>query len=96
MLRSIPAAAIRWPEGQDFRYLNDLITQRHPLLGGEGGGAFCSMDGLRLAVQVSGNPDVENVTYNGWLHGHLSPVSLFYPPKVRDNSLYPDQLPMNV
>jgi hypothetical protein len=71
-LRSIPAAAIRWPEGQDFRDLNDLITQRHPLLGGEGGGAFCSMDGLKLAVQVSGNADVENATYNGWLHGHFT------------------------
>ncbi|KAH9021608.1 hypothetical protein EDB84DRAFT_527642 [Lactarius hengduanensis] len=25
-LRSIPSAAIRWPEGQEFQYLNDLIT----------------------------------------------------------------------
>ncbi|KAH9163691.1 hypothetical protein EDB89DRAFT_1859863, partial [Lactarius sanguifluus] len=56
---------------QEFQYLNDLITQHHLLLGGEGSGAFCSMDGLRLAVWASGNPDVENAMYNGWLHGHF-------------------------
>ena len=52
-LRSIPDATIQWPEGQDFQELNELIVERHPLLGGEGSGAFCSMDGLKLAVQVS-------------------------------------------
>ena len=67
-LCSIPDATIQWPEGQDFQGLNELIVQCHPLLG-EGSGAFCSMDGLKLAVQVSDDPNIENMTYNGWLHG---------------------------
>ena len=70
-LCTIPDAAIRWPEGQEFEELNELISQRHPLLGEDRRGAFCSMDGLKLAVQVSDDPDIENATYNGWLHGHF-------------------------
>ena len=70
-LCTIPDAAIRWPEGQEFEELNELISQRHPLLGEDRRGAFCSMDGLKLAVQVSDDPDIENTTYNRWLHGHF-------------------------
>jgi hypothetical protein len=94
-LCSIPAAAIQWPEGQEFQDLNDLITQRHPLLGGEGGSAFCSMDGLRLAIQVSSNPDVENTTYNGWLHGHFE-SNIFVISPLGAKPLYTDQLFINV
>ena len=80
-LRSIPDAAIRWPEGQEFQELNELIVQRHPLLRGEGSGAFCSMDGLKLAVQVSDDPNIENATYNGWLHGHYESSIFVLSPK---------------
>lgn len=34
-------------------------------------GAFGSIDGLNLPVQVSGDTEIENATYNGWLHGHF-------------------------
>ena len=77
----IPEAAIRWPDGQEFQELNELIAQRHPLLGEEGRGAFCSMDGLKLAVQVSDDPDIENATYNGWLHGHFETSIFVLSPK---------------
>lgn len=80
-LCSIPEAAIRWPDGQEFQELNELIAQQHPLLGEEGCGTFCSMDGLKLAVQVSDDPDIKNTTYNGWLHGHFETSIFVLSPK---------------
>lgn len=34
-------------------------------------GAFGSIDGLNLPVETSDDPELENMTYNGWLHGHF-------------------------
>ncbi|KAJ3879203.1 hypothetical protein F5051DRAFT_302326, partial [Lentinula edodes] len=52
------------------------ILARHPLLVG----AFGSLDGLKLPVQTSSDDDVENETYNGWLHEHfISNVIAFSP-----------------
>ncbi|KAE9395858.1 hypothetical protein BT96DRAFT_958416 [Gymnopus androsaceus JB14] len=44
-----------------------LILAWHPLLEG----AFGSVDGLNLPVQVSHDDETENSTYNGWLHEHF-------------------------
>lgn len=66
-LKKIPEASIRWPEGDEFQELNALVVQRHPHLLG----AFGTMDGLNLAVQVSIDQELENATYNGWLHDHF-------------------------
>ena len=36
------------------------------------------MDGLNLAVQESSDQEVENATFNGWLHEHfVSSVLIF-------------------
>ena len=76
VLRKAPDAAIRWPQGEEFSYLNSLIIRRHPLLTG----AFASIDGLNLPVQTSSDEDIKNVTYNGWLHAHfVSSVLVFSP-----------------
>ncbi len=66
-LRKMPEARIAYPRGDDFQELNALVTTRHPLLTG----AFGSMDGLNLPVQTSSDQDIENATYNGWLHEHF-------------------------
>ncbi|KAJ8509483.1 hypothetical protein ONZ45_g8351 [Pleurotus djamor] len=66
-LRRISEARIQWPKGNEFRENSDLIVQRHPLL--EGG--FGSLDGLNLMVQTSSNMEIENATFNGWLHEHF-------------------------
>ena len=29
------------------------------------------MDGLNLAVQMSKDQEIENATFNGWLHDHF-------------------------
>jgi hypothetical protein len=66
-LKNIPEAFIRWPSGDDFQVLNDLVVTRHPLLTG----GFGTLDGLNLPVQTSQDQEIENATYNGWLHDHF-------------------------
>ncbi|KXN89021.1 hypothetical protein AN958_06372 [Leucoagaricus sp. SymC.cos] len=73
-LHRMEAACIRWPIGDEFQELNGLIIDRHPLLTG----AFGSMDGLNLPVQTSSDENIENATYNGWLHSHcVSSIFVF-------------------
>ncbi|KAF9566075.1 hypothetical protein CPC08DRAFT_740771 [Agrocybe pediades] len=67
VLRTIPEGRIVWPEGDEFQANNDLVLARHPLLTG----AFGTMDGLNLMVQESADEDMENATFNGWLHEHF-------------------------
>jgi hypothetical protein len=66
-LRNMPDASIKWLIGDEFQENNNLVVERHPLLTG----AFGSMDGLNLPVQTSADQEVENATYNGWLHEHF-------------------------
>lgn len=76
VLRNMVEARIEWPEGDQFEEYNSLVTLRHPLLTG----AFGTMDGLNLPVQSSPNQEIENATYNGWLHEHfVSSVIAFAP-----------------
>ncbi|PPQ64806.1 hypothetical protein CVT26_002638 [Gymnopilus dilepis] len=67
VLRRMPESEVRWPIGCEFQEYNDLVVERHPLLTG----AFGTMDGLNLPVQESSNEEIENATYNGWLHAHM-------------------------
>jgi hypothetical protein len=67
LLRRLPEGQIQWPTGDEFAELNDLVIKRHPLLDG----AFGVMDGLNLPVQTSADIEIENATYNGWLHAHF-------------------------
>ena len=70
----MPHAAITWPQGDEFLELSGYVSMRHPLLQG----VFGSIDGLNLPCQVSSNVEMENATYNGWLHSHfISSVIVF-------------------
>ncbi|KAF7785090.1 hypothetical protein Agabi119p4_1255 [Agaricus bisporus var. burnettii] len=70
----MPQSRVCYLTGSEFQEQNDLIVVRHPRLTG----AFGSMDGLNLPVQVSADEDTENATYNGWLHAHfVSSVFVF-------------------
>jgi len=52
------------------------ICQHHPRLWG----SFKFIDGLKLPVQESSDPEVENATYNGWLHEHFISCVLVFGP----------------
>ena len=74
VLRWMPSAAIAWPQGEEFLELSGYVSMRHPLLQG----VFGSIDGLNLPCQVSADMEIENATFNGWLHSHfVSSVIVF-------------------
>ena len=74
VLRQMPHATIAWPQGDEFLELSGYVSMRHPLLQG----VFGSIDGLNLPCQVSSDIEMENATYNGWLHSHfISSVIVF-------------------
>ncbi|KAJ3012590.1 hypothetical protein NUW54_g1823 [Trametes sanguinea] len=75
-LCDMPDARLAWPTTSEMRYYSNLICQRLPLLIG----AFGTVDGLNLAVQVSDDDDLENATYNGWLHDHFVSNILAFAP----------------
>jgi hypothetical protein len=69
---------IEWPSSlADFQEYNQIIIAHHPLFDG----VFTSIDGLNLPVQDSNNDDIENATYNGWLHEHFVSSVLVFSPK---------------
>jgi hypothetical protein len=84
VFRTMPDAAIVWPKGGDFARLNSLIVTRHPLLTG----AFASIDGLNIPVQTSSDEDIEQATYNGWLHAHFVSSVLAFSPEGKSPILH--------
>ena len=77
-LRKLPEAAIRWwTSAEECEEDNGYILARHPLLAG----AIGSIDGLNLLLATSDDPDLENATYNGWLHGHYTSCVLVFSPQ---------------
>ena len=67
VLHNLENAWIQWPWGDEFTQLNDLVHEHHPLLDG----AFRMLNGLNLPVQKSSDQEIENATYNSWLHSHF-------------------------
>lgn len=75
-LATMPEASIKWPRGRRLARFVDLLETKYPKLSG----GFGFVDGLNLPVQVSNNQELENATYNGWLHDHfVSNVLAFAP-----------------
>lgn len=56
-----------------------MILEHHPLLDG----AIRSIDGLNVALATLDDPELENATYNGWLHGHFAGCVLVFSPQGR-------------
>ena len=81
-LHQMHEACIQWLVGDEFQENNNLIIDRHPLLNG----AFGSMDGLNLAVQTSPDQEIENATFNGWLHNHFVSSVFAFSVKGRSHS----------
>lgn len=76
VLEDMPEASLAWPTGDEFQTYSAVVQHQHNLLEG----AFGVVDGLNLPVQTSEDEDIENATYNGWLHGHfVSNVLAFAP-----------------
>jgi DDE superfamily endonuclease len=75
-LRKHPDAAIRVPDAATIKVFESAITERHPLLPD----VWCTMDGLKLRLEVSGNNATQNKFHNGWIHDqYVTGVFVFCP-----------------
>ena len=61
-----PDAAVRIPSAARIRQYKASIILRFPSLLD----VWCTMDGLKLYLQQSGDSDMQNLFYNGWTHDH--------------------------
>ena len=76
VLTNEPSAAIRIPDYNTIRMYQQVVQERHPNLQG----VWCTMDGLKLYLQQSGNACIQNNFYNGWTHDHyVTNVIVFCP-----------------
>ncbi|KAJ3004974.1 hypothetical protein NUW54_g4550 [Trametes sanguinea] len=77
-LQRLPEASIHWWRSEEeCRQDMELIIVRHPLLRG----AMGSIDGMNVLVAESDDPEIENATFNGWLHGHYTSLVLVFSPR---------------
>ncbi|CAE7160568.1 unnamed protein product [Rhizoctonia solani] len=73
---NIREARICWPTPAEMGAYAKTIRKRHRNIVG----AFGFMDGLSLPVGTSSDPEIEQSTYNGWLHSHrITNVLVFAP-----------------
>ncbi|KAI0309157.1 hypothetical protein OF83DRAFT_1089263 [Amylostereum chailletii] len=82
-LRQCYDARISWPRVATFKEYSELIVHRHTSLWG----AFGFIDRLKTRVQESSDPEIENTTYNGWLHEHFINSVLVFAPDGRPSKL---------
>ena len=76
LLTNHPDAAVRIPSEARIRQCKAAIHARHPTLMD----VWCTMDGLKLTLQRSGDNTVQNMFYNGWTHDHyVTSVLVFCP-----------------
>jgi hypothetical protein len=71
-----PSARIKIPTRDKIEEHMASIQDRHPYLER----VWCTMDGLKLNIDASGDPCKQNNFYNGWTHDHyVSCVLVFCP-----------------
>jgi DDE superfamily endonuclease len=76
MLRLNPLSAIRVPDMDQIKLFTEIVQRRHYVLDD----IWCTMDGLKLYLQCSGNLRTQNNYYNGWTHDHyVTSVFVFCP-----------------
>ncbi|KAI9059360.1 hypothetical protein FKP32DRAFT_1614166 [Trametes sanguinea] len=77
-LRQVPEAEIAWwKTAEECEMDSEMVRLRHPLLES----AMGTIDGLNLAMAMSDGPELENATFNGWLHGHFTSCVLVFAPR---------------
>lgn len=76
ILKKNDLARLRIPSPEKIREYCRAYALRHPDLGD----VWCTMDGLKLRLQQSGNCNIQNSFYNGWTSDHyVSGVFCFCP-----------------
>jgi hypothetical protein len=76
VLRNDPRASVQVPSSEKIAEYKEMVSNRHPYLTD----VWCTMDGLKLTLQQSGDTVIQERYYNGWTHDHyVSSVICFCP-----------------
>jgi hypothetical protein len=66
VLKEEPSARVVIPSEEEIREYQEIMSSNFPVLDGTG-----VVDGLKIKIQKSGDEEIQNVYYNGWLHSHF-------------------------
>jgi DDE superfamily endonuclease len=76
VLRNDPRSSVKIPSSERIAEYKEMVSNRHPYLTD----VWCTMDGLKLTLQQSGDALIQERYYNGWTHDHyVSSVLCFCP-----------------
>jgi hypothetical protein len=67
VLKEEPSARVEIPSVEEIRYYQEVISSHFPALNS----TWCVVDGLKIPIQNSGDEEIQNAFYNGWLHCHF-------------------------
>jgi hypothetical protein len=67
VLKEENSARIELPSNEQIREYQEVVSTHFPVLNG----AWCIVDGLKIPIQKSGDEEIQNAYYNGWLHSHF-------------------------
>jgi hypothetical protein len=67
VLKEEPSARVEIPSVEEIRGYQDVVSSHFPALNG----TWCVVDGLKIPIQKSGDEEIQNAYYNGWLHSHF-------------------------
>ena len=67
VLKEEDSARIELPSNEQIREYQEVVSTHFPVLNG----AWCVVDGLKIPIQKSGDEEIQNAYYNGWLHSHF-------------------------
>ena len=67
-------ARVRVPSSDKIAEYKEMVRSRHPNLTD----VWCTMDGLKLTLQQSGDALIQERYYNGWTHDHYVSSVLCY------------------
>jgi hypothetical protein len=62
-----PLAKVCFPPEEEIEEFIARVNNMYPAING----VWCTMDGLKIPIQCSGDYKTQNAYYNGWLHAHL-------------------------
>ena len=76
VLRNDQRASVQIPSSEKIEEYKEMVKNRHPFLTD----VWCTMDGLKITLEQSGDALIQERFYNGWTHNHyVSSVLCFCP-----------------
>jgi hypothetical protein len=76
VLQDHPMAKVQILSSEKIEEFKDMVHRQHPYLSD----IWCTMDGLKLMFEHSGDALIQEPFYNGWVHDHyLTSVMCFCP-----------------